>query len=500
MLFLALDQSTSATKALLFTADGRVLDRESREHRQHYPRPGWVEHDAEEIWSHTLTVLSTLALRQADRWAEVVSLSITNQRETFVVFERGSGRPLHPAIVWQCRRSELICQAHLAAGDEALVRARTGLKIDPYFSGSKLQWLMAEQPAIAARVHDGSALIGTIDTYLIHRLTGGTEFATDSTNASRTLLFDIVDRRWSATLCALWQIPPHALATVRDSSADFGATDLGGRWAKPLPIRGVMGDSQAALLAQSCFAPGTAKVTFGTGSSVLLNIGPIPRFSAQGTLTTLAWTLGDEIAYAFEGVIISSASTLTWLRDQLGLAARIEELDQWASALPDNGGVYLVPAFTGLGLPHWAPEARAAIVGLSSHSDKRHVARAAYESIAYQVRDALDAMRTEAGVTLRELAADGGPTVSAFLMQFTADITGVDLRVSQVAECSALGAVTAGRIQTAGLTPFLRDTTAGSGVLTYRPQRSAPDVAQQLAGWRKAVRQVLAAPPLSNGQ
>ena len=344
------------------------------------------------------------------------------------------------------------------------------------------------------------ALIGTIDTYLIHRLTGGSEFATDSTNASRTLLFDIVDRRWSAALCALWQVPPHALATVRDNSADFGATDLGGRWAKPLPIRGVMGDSQAALLAQRCFAPGTAKVTFGTGSSVLLNIGPTPRFSAQGTLTTLAWTLGDEIAYAFEGVIISSASTLTWLRDQLGLAARIEELDQWASALPDNGGVYLVPAFTGLGLPHWAPEARAAIVGLSNHSDKRHVARAAYESIAYQVRDALDAMRAEAGVTLSELAADGGPTVSAFLMQFTADITGVDLRVSQVAECSALGAVTAGRIQTAGLAPFLRDTTAGAGVLTYRPQRSAPDVAQQLSGWRKAVRQVLAAPPQLDGQ
>lgn len=491
MLYLSLDQSTSATKALLFTADGGVIDRESREHQQHYPRPGWVEHDAEAIWANTVAVLDALAQRQADRWAKVVSLSITNQRETFVVFERGTGRPLHPAVVWQCRRSEVICQEHLAAGHEDLVRSRTGLKIDPYFSGSKLQWLMAERPEIAARVRDGSALIGTIDSYLIHRLTGGDVFATDGTNACRTLLFDIVDRRWSEDLCALWQVPITALAEVRDSSADFGTTTLEKRWPNPLPIRGVMGDSQAALFAQRCFEPGTAKVTFGTGSSVLLNIGDQPRFSAQGTLTTLAWTMGDEVAYAFEGVIISSASTLTWLRDQLGLAANVEELDRWASCLDDNGGVYFVPAFTGLGLPHWAPDVRAAIVGLSSHSDKRHVARAAYESIAYQVRDALDAMRKEAGVALNEVAADGGPTVSSFLMQFTADITGVDLRVSRVAECSALGAVMAGRISAEGMASFRQDSSDVRETDGYSPQRSANDVARLMAGWRTAVRQVL---------
>lgn len=491
MLYLALDQSTSATKALLFDADGRVVDREARDHAQHYPQPGWVEHDAEEIWQNTLTVLSTLSARLGDRWAEVVGLSLTNQRETILVFERGTGRPLHRALVWQCRRGDAVCSAHLAAGDEATVRARTGLKIDPYFSGSKLQWFMQERPDIAARVRDGSALFGTIDTYLIYRLTNGAVFATDSTNASRTLLFDIGRCDWDDALCALWQVPRQALAEVRDCSASYGETTLAGRWPQALPICGVMGDSQAALFAQRCFAPGTAKVTFGTGSSLLLNIGAQPKFSAQGLLTTVAWTLKGEATYAYEGVIISSASTLTWLRDQLGLAATVAELERWAKEIDGSGGVYLVPAFTGLGLPYWAPRARAMITGLSSHSDKRHLARAAFESIAYQVRDALDAMRAEAGVDLTAVAGDGGPTASAFLMQFTADVTGVDLRVSAVAECSALGAVLAGRFgrgEISTLAELDADTTGGT---VYQPRRDPAEVAALHAGWQAAVRQAL---------
>lgn len=491
MLHLALDQSTSATKALLFSVDGQLVDREARDHVQHYPQPGWVEHDAEEIWQNTLTVLQALSTRHAARWSEVAALSLTNQRETILVFERGTGRPLHRALVWQCRRGSEICQQHLDAGDEALVRSRTGLKIDPYFSGSKLQWFMTQRPEIAAKLRDGSALLGTIDTYLIYRLTGGAVLATDGTNACRTLLFDIVDRRWSAELCALWQVPMAALAEVRDSSAAFGETTLDGRWANPLPIRGVMGDSQAALLAQGCVQPGSAKATFGTGSSLLLNIGDQPCFSSQGVLTTLAWTLNGESAYAYEGVIVSAASTLTWLRDQLGLAATVNELDEWASALSDNGGVYLVPAFTGLGLPHWAPQARAAIMGLSSHSDKRHVARAAYESIAYQLRDALDAMRAEAELPLAVVSADGGPTVSAFLMQFTADVTGVDLRVSGVAECSALGAVTAARIGMGEITALTQLARPDADARIYRPCRGAAEIAGFHAGWTRAVAQVL---------
>ncbi|WP_221028741.1 FGGY family carbohydrate kinase [Actomonas aquatica] len=491
MLYLALDQSTSATKALLFDGAGQVIDRAARDHTQHYPQPGWVEHDAEEIWANTVTLLDTLAQRHSARWADVVALSITNQRETIVVFDRATGAPLHRALVWQCRRGEAICRRHLDAGDEALVRSRSGLKIDPYFSASKLQWLMEEHPEIAARLDDGSALIGTIDTYLIYRLTGGAVFATDGTNACRTLLFDIGQQRWDAELCRCWNVPERALPEVRESSAAFGETTLDGRWARPLPIRGVMGDSQAALLAQGCVEAGEAKVTFGTGSSLLLNIGARPQFSTQGVLTTLAWTINGESAYAYEGVIISSASTLNWLRDQLGLAASINELEQWAMGLPDNGGVYLVPAFTGLGLPYWAPDARAAITGLSSHSDKRHLARAAYESISYQVAEALDAMRDEADVELTAIAADGGPTVSAFLMQFTADMTQVELRVAAVAECSALGAVQAGRLGLGHLTALADLSGASKSGAVYRPERSETEGADMLAGWRQAVQQTL---------
>jgi glycerol kinase len=490
-LHLALDQSTSATKALLFDAAGRTLDRESRDHQQYYPQPGWVEHDAEEIWQNTLAVLQSLLSRQMARTAQIVALSITNQRETIVVFDRATGRPLHRAIVWQCRRGDTYCAEHAAAGREPLVHRKTGLKLDAYFSASKLQWLVRNKPDLAAKLADGSALIGTVDAYLIYRLTERRVFATDSTNASRTLLYDIGRLRWDEELCDLWQVPIRALAEVRDSSAHFGATTLDGLLAQPLAICGVMGDSQASLFAQRCFAPGSAKVTFGTGSSLLLNIGGQPRFSAKGVLTALAWTHAGVPTYAFEGIIISAASTLTWLRDQLGLAADVPALEKLAQEVADNAGVYLVPAFTGLGLPHWNATARAAITGLSSHSDRRHVARAAFESIAFQVRDALDAMRAEAGVPLGTVHGDGGPTASRFLMQFTADLTGTELRVATMPDCSPLGAVLAGRLGL-GLNPTIQSLADIPREETvYRPAMAAEAVARCCAGWQAAVRQVL---------
>lgn len=489
-LYLALDQSTSATKALLFDAEGRALDRESREHAQHYPQPGWVEHDAEEIWQNTLATLRALLERHAARTAEIAALALTNQRETIVVFERDTGRPLHRAMVWQCRRGDEYCAAHAAAGCESAVHRKTGLKLDAYFSASKLQWLARHRPDLRARLADGSALIGTIDAYLIYRLTGGKVFATDTTNASRTLLYDITRLAWDDALCALWDVPRRALPEVRDSTAAFGETTLEGALARPLPIRGVMGDSQASLFAQRCFAPGATKVTFGTGSSLLLNIGAEPRFSTQGVLTALAWTHQGAPTYAFEGIIISSASTLTWLRDQLGLAADVGTLEQWARAVPDAGGVHLVPAFSGLGLPYWAPQARAALTGLSSHSDRRHVARAAFESIAFQVRDALQAMRTEAGMPVNFISADGGPTASDFLMQMVADFTGAELRVPTLPDCSPLGAVFAAQLGL-GARASLADL-AGVPVdsRVFRPQL-APAAAQELgARWQQAVRRI----------
>jgi glycerol kinase len=493
MLFLALDQSTSATKALLFDAEGRALDRESREHAQHYPQPGWVEHDAEEIWQNTLAVLHGLLARQVARVGEIASLSITNQRETIVVFERDTGRPLHRALVWQCRRGDEFCAAHAAAGHEPALHRKTGLKLDAYFSASKLQWLVRHQPGLRAKLADGSALIGTIDTYLVYRFTQGRVFATDSTNASRTLLFDIGRLAWDDALCALWEVPRRALAEVRDSTASFGETTLEGTFPNPLPIRGVMGDSQASLFAQRCFTTGAAKVTFGTGSSLLLNIGATPRFSQQGVLTTLAWTHGGVPTYAFEGIIISSASTLTWLRDQLGLAADVPAIEQLALSVPDNGGVHLVPAFTGLGLPHWQPAARAAITGLSSHSDRRHIARAAFESIGFQVRDALDAMRAEAGVPLVALHGDGGPTASAFLMQFCADLCGVELRVATMPDCSPLGAVLAGQLGLGVVSSIDAIAARPHPEVIYRPAMSPSHASALFAGWHQAVRQVLPA-------
>lgn len=488
---LALDQSTSATKALLFDEAGRCLDQESREHRQFYPRPGWVEHDANEIWLNTLSTLRAVTARQAARLPETVALSITNQRETVVVFDRRTGEPLHPALVWQCRRGDALCAEHAASGAAAGIQRKTGLPLDAYFSASKLQWLVRNEPAIAARLADGTAVIGTIDTYLIHRLTRGRVFATDATNASRTLLFDLVRSRWDEDLCALWQVPVAALPEVRDCDASYGETDLRGALDRPLPIRGVMGDSQASLFAQRCFEPGSAKVTFGTGSSVLLNLGDAPRFSDRGIATALAWRLSGRPTYAFEGIIISSASTLTWLRDQLGLVRDIGELDTLATAVPDNGGVYLVPAFSGLGLPHWQPAARAAIVGLSSQSDRRHVARAALESIAYQVRDVLDVFRAESGLGLRDIRADGGATASAPLMQFTADVTGVALHVSAMAHGSPLGAAFAGLVGTGVHTSPEALASIVREQVVYHPAMPVGRADSLHRGWQRAVCSVI---------
>ena len=489
-LFLALDQSTSATKALLFEVDGRVLDRESRVHKQFYPQPGWVEHDAEEIWQNTLAVFQELLARQASRVGEIVSLSITNQRETVVIFDRATGKPLCPAVVWQCRRGDSFCTEHMAAGREKLVHAKTGLKLDAYFSASKLQWVARNQPGIQAKLANGSALIGTIDAYLIYRLTGGRVFATDSSNASRTLLYDITRLAWDEELCDLWEVPARALPEVRESSAQFGDTTIGGLLGQPVPICGVMGDSQASLFAQRCFAAGSAKVTFGTGSSLLLNIGAKPRFSNNGVLTALAWVHDGVATYAFEGIIISSGSTLTWLRDQLGFAPDIAMIEKLAQEVPDNGGVYLVPAFTGLGLPHWRPDARAALLGLSSHSDRRHVARAAFESIAFQIREALDAMRADGQIPLTALHGDGGPTASAFLMQLTADLAGADLLVSTMPDCSPLGAMLAGQLGL-GVQSLATLATARQQEAVYRPGLSASRGALLYEAWRAAVRQVL---------
>jgi len=488
---LSIDQSTSSTKAVLFDAVGKVLDKASRDHRQIYPQPGWVEHDAEEIWQNVLAVIKEITARNPGISNQLAGLSITNQRETILVFDRATGKPLHNAIVWQCRRGDSICRELNQAGDDDLVRRKAGLKIDSYFSASKLKWLVAAKPEIAAKLRSGEAVIGTIDAYLIHRLTQGRVFATDATNASRTLLYDISRLKWDDELCRLFEVPLRALPEVRESAAQFGDTDAAGILSKRIPICGVMGDSQASLFAQSCGRPGMAKATFGTGTSVLLNIGDKFRLPGEGTMLALAGVWKGKPVYAFEGIISFSAASIAWLKNQLGLIQSAAEVEKLATAVEDNGGVYLVPAFTGLSAPHWAPNARAAIVGLSAFTKREHIVRAAEEAIAYQIRDVLDMMQADAKLSIASLCADGGPTRDAFLMQFTADITGAELKVSNIAESSAWGAAMNGLLGL-GLCPSLEGLSAlPRETRDFHPQMTAEKVRRLHDGWLAAVKRVL---------
>jgi glycerol kinase len=489
---IAIDQSTSATKALLFTPGGDLLDKTSLEHRQYYPQPGWVEHDAEEIYANTLQVIRTLLEQNPLVKDDLLCLSITNQRETIVVFEKGTGKPLYHALVWQCRRGDPICAALVAQGHSDTVQQKTGLKIDTYFPASKLKWLFDHEPEIKTRVQRGAALIGTMDTYLIYRLTDGAVFATDHTNASRTLLYHIADLRWDADLCAMFDVPIAALPDVRESSAHFGMTDLGGALEHPIPICGVMGDSQAALFAERCFHPGMAKVTFGTGSSVLLNTGHQMGLSKNGIVTTIGWVYQGQPTYAFEGIINFTGATVAWLRDQLGLITSAAETESMAASLPDNGGVYLVPAFVGLSAPYWRADVKGALVGLTPAATRNHIARAALEAVAYQVRDVLDLMAHDAGIALEWIHGDGGAVSNRFLMQFVADITRYRVRASSLLELSALGAVLAGTLGMEVNSSLEALERLPHTFVDYVPAMDAQQAEANYAGWQNAVRQVLA--------
>jgi glycerol kinase len=488
---LAIDQSTSATKAVWFDAHGRCLDRAVRGHRQIHPRPGWVEHDLDEIWRNTLAVVRELVGRHTDQLDHLAGVSVTNQRETIAVFDRASGRPMANAIVWQCRRGEGICRELADAGWEPRVKRLTGLRLDTYFSASKLAWLVREMPGLQAKLAGGEAVIGTMDTWLIHRMTDGRVLATDSTNACRTLLYDFHTLQWDRWLCDLFDVPLVALPEVRPSTGRFGETTFDGLLPRPVPICGVMGDSHASLFAQRCYEPGMAKVTFGTGSSVLLNIGSEPRDSEGGSVSTLAWVTQGGPVYAFEGIINCSAVSIAWLKDSLGLLERSRDAGDLAAAVPDNGGVYMVPAFAGLGAPHWRPDARAAIVGLTTHSTRHHLVRAAEESIAYQLRDVLQMMRDEAVVPLRSIRADGGPTRDHFLMQFTADMLGIELEVSDLPDGSAQGVALAGLLGL-GLCSSLEELAAlPRATVRYEPRMDAATVERNAAGWAAALKRVL---------
>jgi glycerol kinase len=489
--FLAIDQSTSSTKVMLFSSQGKLLDQEALSHRQIYPKSGWVEHDAEEIYQNTLKTISAVCHRNGHLLGNLQALCITNQRETFVIFDRETGQPLYHAIVWQCRRGTDICNQLIAEGHGDFVHEHTGLRIDTYFPASKLSWLLNQRPDIKKRLKEGSALFGTIDTYLIYRLTGGKVYATDHTNASRTLFYDIDKLDWSKALCEVFGLEFDRLPEVRESSASFGETNLDGCLTHPIPICGVMGDSQAALFAQRCFYAGGAKVTFGTGSSVLLNIGEEKRLSDHGTVTALAWVLDGKPTYAFEGITNYTGGTINWLRDQLQLIDEPSETEALAKSVLDCDGVYFIPAFVGLSAPYWRSDARAAILGMSPGTTRAHIVRAALESIGYIVTDVLKEMCDEADIQLKTIHADGGAVRNTFLMQFVADINQMIVHATWTPELSALGAVFSGCLGRKIYKSLDEIQNLTLGYTEYKPSMKKSLSEELYSGWHAAVQQVL---------
>ena len=438
---LAIDQGTTGTTVLVFDHDGHVRGRHYAEITQHYPQPGWVEHDPAEIWSTSLEVIGGALTAAAIEATQVDAIGITNQRETTILWDRATGEPVHPAIVWQDRRTAGECEALRRRGLEAMVRERTGLVIDPYFSATKIAWILDHVDGVRARADRGEIAFGTVDSWLVWQLTGGRIHATDYSNASRTMLYDIRKLAWDDELLALFDIPRAILPEVRASSGIFGHTAPSGFFGASVPVGGIAGDQQAALFGQACYGEGLAKNTYGTGSFVLMNTGEKPVLSREQLLTTLAWGIGAEpVEYALEGAIFVTGAAVQWLRDGLGIIESAGETEALAGSLAGNDGVYFVPALVGLGAPHWDPYARGTIVGLTRGTSRAHLARAVLEAIAYQTRDVVEAMERDSGIRLKELRCDGGASANAFLMQFQADVLGVPVDVPEVAETTALGA------------------------------------------------------------
>lgn len=437
---LAIDQSTSGTKALLVNASGQMIHKCSFSHAQHYPQTGWVEHDPVEIYKNVKNLLAEVVQTSAISVNELAVLAITNQRETVVVWDKETGNPVYNAIVWQCRRTSDICKELKEQGYENIIQSKTGLKADPYFSASKVKWIIDHVDGVKDRAREGKLLLGTIDSWLIWKLTDGKVHATDYTNASRTLLFNIHTLQWDDELLELFDIPKAMLPDVKDSNEIFGVTEDPDLPFTKLPISGVIGDSQGALFGQKCFEPGMAKATYGTGTSVLMHTGEMVD-GTNGLVTSIAWGLNGKVNYALEGIINSTGDVIKWLKEQLELIDEIGEAEQLASSLPDNQGVYLVPAFVGLGAPYWNPYTRAAILGMSRNTGKPHIVRAALESITYQVKDVIELMQTESNIQIKNVKVDGGATSNRFLMQYQADILNIDVIASEVAELSSMGSV-----------------------------------------------------------
>jgi glycerol kinase len=481
---LAIDQGTTGTTCLVFDEEAELIGRAYKEFGQHFPRPGWVEHDPNEIWEVTQAVAGE-ALDDAGLGpGELQAVGITNQRETVCVWDPKSGEPLHRAIVWQDRRTAPRCAQLRAQGLESLIRDRTGLVLDPYFSATKIEWLLQNVDGLPERAREGQAMFGTVDAWLAFKLTG--QPATDPSNASRTMLFDIAQARWDPELLELFGVPEQALPEVLTSSGELGRTRPEALHGHAVPVAGMAGDQQAALFGQACVDPGLGKNTYGTGSFVLQNAGYSAPRPVPGLLPTVAWGIGQRLSYALEAAIFITGAAVQWLRDGLGLIETAAETEQLAASLEGNDGVYFVPALTGLGSPHWDPYARGTIVGLTRGSTKAHLARAALEAIAYQTVDAIGAIEQASGERLAELRADGGATANAWLMQFQADVLGVPVLVPEIAETTALGAAYLAGI---GIGLWTIDQVASSWRerARYEPTMGDDERQTMVAQWRRAL-------------
>ncbi len=487
---LAIDQGTTSCRAILFDKESNIIGMAQKEITQYYPQPGWVEHDPEEIWSTQIGVIAELFARYNVDVQEVDSIGITNQRESTVIWEKKTGKPIHNAIVWQCRRTIDICNELKAKGLGYEISGKTGLVIDAYFSGTKVKWILDNVEGAKEKALKGELLFGTIDTWLVWKFTNGKIHVTDYSNASRTLLFNIKELRWDEEILRELDIPSSMLPEVKPSSYIYGETDGRAFFGNKIPICGIAGDQQAALFGQTCFVPGMSKNTYGTGCFMLLNTGDKIYNSQTGLLSTIAWGIDDEVTYALEGSIFIAGAVVQWLRDELKLIETAADSEYFASKVIDNGGVYVVPAFTGLGAPYWDMRARGAIFGLTRGNGKNHIIRAALESIAYQTKDVLTAMENDSGLQLQMLKVDGGAVANNLLMQFQADILGVRVERPNCIETSALGAAYLAGLATGFWSSKQELIEKYSVDRGFEPKMTEEDRNKYYKGWQKAVTRV----------
>ncbi|EFM10547.1 glycerol kinase [Paenibacillus curdlanolyticus YK9] len=484
---LALDQGTTSTRAILFDQQGTPIASAQMPVDCHFPHPGWVEQDALQLWQTARSVISQAAAKAAIGYDQIDAIGMTNQRETTILWDRMTGQPIAPAIVWQSRQSAAICEQLKAEGHEPLFRSKTGLLLDPYFSGTKIKWLLDNVPGARQRAERGELLFGTVDSWLIWNLTGGAVHITDYSNASRTLLYNIVEKRWDDDLLRLLQIPAALLPEVRSSSELYGRTDAA-LFGQAIPIAGAAGDQQAALFGHACFAKGTAKSTYGTGCFMLMNTGSEAMFSDEGLLTTIAWGVGGELEYALEGSVFVAGSAVQWLRDGMELLTTAEESEALARSVDTSGGVYVVPAFVGLGTPYWDSEVRGAAFGMTRGTTRAHFVRATLESIAYQTKDVLSAMSHSSGIALHTLRVDGGAIRNDWLMQFQSDLLGVEVERPAVNETTALGAAYLAGLAVGYWASKEQIASLGNTERLFEPAMDESTRASLYSGWRKAVK------------